>query len=90
MADAINRDAECRGLDRVCVQAGGLFTVFFRRGAIRNLNEAMVSDTKAYASYFHRMLDQGFYLPPSQFEVSFVSMAHTEQEMSRFVEAVTT
>jgi glutamate-1-semialdehyde 2,1-aminomutase len=89
MADAINRDAEGRGLDRVCVQAGGLFTMFFRRGAIWNLNEAMVSDTKAYASYFHHMLDQGFYLPPSQFEVGFVSMAHTEQEMNRFVEAVT-
>ncbi len=90
MADAINRDAESWGLDRVCVQAGGLFTMFFRRGAIRNLDEAMASDTKAYASYFHRMLDQGFYLPPSQFEVGFVSMAHTEQEMNRFVEAVTT
>jgi glutamate-1-semialdehyde 2,1-aminomutase len=90
MADAINRDAESRGLDRVCVQAGGLFTMFFRRGAIRNLDEATASDTKAYASYFHRMLDQGFYLPPSQFEVGFVSMAHTDQDMNRFVEAVTT
>ena len=88
MAEDINHAAEERGLGRVCVQAGGLFTLFFRRGPVRNLDEAAASDTKAYAAFFHDMLDKGFYLPPSQFEVGFISMAHTEADVKRFVEAV--
>lgn len=88
LAGGVNRSAEAQGLGRVCVQAGGLFTVFFRNGPVRNLADASASDTQAYAAFFHALLDKGFYLPPSQFEVGFVSMAHSHAEVDRFIEAV--
>ena len=40
-----------------------------------------MSDTKAYASYFHHMLDQGIYLAPAQFEAMFLSSAHTKEDL---------
>ncbi len=82
-ADAINSQAQARGLDLHCAQAGGLFTCFSRREAVRNLADAKASDSQAYAARFHRMLDAGIYLPPSQFEVGFISMAHTEAEVMK-------
>lgn len=88
LAGGVNRSAEAQGLGRVCVQASGLFTVFFRNGPVLNLADASASDTQAYAAFFHALLDKGFYLPPSQFEVGFVSMAHSHAEVDRFIEAV--
>ena len=65
----------------------GIFTPFFTRGPVRNLAEAKTSDTRAYAAFFHAMLKKGFYLSPSQFEVGFVSAAHTEKDIERFLNA---
>lgn len=72
----------------VCINAvGGMFTLFFQDGPVRNLPEAKQSDTEAHARFFHGMLERGFYLPPSQFEVTFVSAAHTETDIDAFVDA---
>ncbi len=43
-------------------------------------NDAKQSDTKRYAVFFREMLEQGIYLPPSQFECIFISLAHTEED----------
>jgi glutamate-1-semialdehyde 2,1-aminomutase len=67
---------------------GSMFTLFFQTGPVHNLTDARRSDTQAHARYFHGMLERGIYLPPSQFEVQFVSAAHTEGEIDRFIEAV--
>jgi glutamate-1-semialdehyde 2,1-aminomutase len=45
------------------------------------------SDTKAYAAFFHGMLDRGVYLAPSAFEAAFVSLAHVERDIDDTVEA---
>ncbi len=66
---------------------GSLFTPFFRAGTVENLTDAKRSDTQAYARFFHAMLDRGIYLPPSQFEVAFVSAAHTEADIEQFLTA---
>jgi len=68
-------------------QQGGVFTPFFRKAPVRNLEEAKTCDTAAYASFFRGMLERGFYLPPSQFEAAFISAAHTQQELADFVAA---
>ena len=57
-------------------RVGSLLTVFFRDTPPRNFAEARQSDTKAFARFFHSMLDAGVLLPPSQFESWFVSAAH--------------
>jgi len=55
---------------------------------VRNLDEARACDTKAYARLFNKMLEQGYYLPPSQFEVGFISAAHTMDQVENFANAV--
>ncbi|MGH3053050.1 MAG: glutamate-1-semialdehyde 2,1-aminomutase [Gaiellaceae bacterium] len=68
-------------------RVGGMLTVFFREGAVRNLGEAQTSDTERYGAFFRHMLEQGIYVAPSQFEAMFVSTAHGEREVERTVEA---
>lgn len=69
------------------VSHGGLFTIFFTPGPVRNLADARTCSTEAYARFFHGMLGKGFYLPPSQFETCFVSAAHSEADVRSFLEA---
>ena len=68
-------------------RVGGMLTVFFREGAVRNLGDAQTSDTERYGAFFRHMLEQGIYVAPSQFEAMFVSTAHGEPEVERTVEA---
>ncbi len=87
LADGINRIAAEKGLDLHCAQKGGMFTPFFRKEPVRNLDDSKACDQQAHAAYFHHMLDHGFYTPPSGFEVAFVSAAHTEADIDTFLEA---
>ncbi len=87
LADGINAIAAEKGLDLHCAQRGGMFTPFFRKEPVRNLDDSKACDQKAHAAYFHHMLDHGFYTPPSGFEVAFVSAAHTQEHIDAFLEA---
>lgn len=60
---------------------GSLFCLFFTGHRVDGYNDTRSCDTKAYAAYFHSMLQKGIYLAPSQFEVGFISDAHTEEDM---------
>ena len=66
---------------------GSMFTVFFSGAEITDLSTAKTCDTKLYAGFFHGMLEDGFYLPPAQFETAFVSTSHTDKEIDAFVES---
>jgi glutamate-1-semialdehyde 2,1-aminomutase len=87
LADGINRIANEKELDLHCAQRGGMFTPFFRKEPVRNLDDSKACDQKAHARYFHHMLEAGFYTPPSGFEVAFVSAVHTENDIDTFLEA---
>ena len=67
-------------------RVGSMMTSFFNPGPVNGLADAEASDTKAYARFFHGMLDRGVYIAPSQFEAGFVSMAHTDEDIDRAVE----
>ena len=54
---------------------------------MRSYRDALRSDVKAFAGWFRRMLEQGIYLAPSQFEAIFLSGAHSEKDVDRFLEA---
>ncbi len=86
LAEGINRIAADKGLDLHCAQRGGMFTPFFRKEAVRNLDDSKACNAKEHARYFHHMLINGFYTPPSAFEVAFVSAAHTATEIDEFLE----
>jgi glutamate-1-semialdehyde 2,1-aminomutase len=64
-----------------------MFTVFFTKGPVTNLVSAQTSDTKAYGTFFHKMLKRGVYLPPSQFEAGFVSAAHSPADIEKTLAA---
>ena len=87
LADGLNSLAYSRKTPLHGAQLGSLFTPYFCFGAVTNLTDAKRCDTKAHAAFFHGMLDRGIYLPPSQFEVGFVSAAHTEGDIVTFLDA---
>jgi len=71
------------------VQATGtMFSVFFTDGAVRDFAAASATDTAAYAAFFHAMLDQGVYLPPSAYEAWFVSAAHDDRAVQTVLDAL--
>jgi glutamate-1-semialdehyde 2,1-aminomutase len=65
----------------------GLLTVFFSEEPVRDYDDAKSCDTERYAAFCRAMLDRGVYLPPSQFEAWFPSLAHTDAHVERTVEA---
>jgi glutamate-1-semialdehyde 2,1-aminomutase len=71
----------------VVARVGPLLTVFFRPAVPTDAAEALASDRAAYARFFGSMLDQGIFLPPSQFEAWFPSMAHGAAEIDPTVAA---
>jgi glutamate-1-semialdehyde 2,1-aminomutase len=87
LAAEITNCARKRNVAMHVASMGGMFTPFFTDAKVRDLASAKKSDTKRYAAFFQGMLARGFYLPPSQFEVAFVSSAHTEEDISRFIAA---
>jgi glutamate-1-semialdehyde 2,1-aminomutase len=67
--------------------AGSLLTVFFCEQPVHNYNDAKKSDTKKFAKFFQEMLERGVFLPPSQYEALFVSVAHTDADIDRTIAA---
>ncbi len=59
---------------------GSLFCTFFTDREVVDYASAKTGDTKRYAKFFHAMLEHGVYLAPSQFEVGFMSLAHTDAD----------
>ena len=87
LVDGLAEVAHAAGRELYISALGSMFTVFFQGGPVSNITDARRSDTAAHAAYFHGMLERGVYLPPSQFEVQFVSAAHTQADVDRFLEA---
>ena len=67
---------------------GSLGCVFFTTEPVTDYASAKTSDTKAYADYFHYMLNHGVHLAPAQFEAMFLSDAHTSQDIEKTLELV--
>jgi len=67
-------------------QIGSLYCIFFCSGKVESYTDTQCCDLKTYASYFHFMLEEGIYLAPSQFEVGFLSIAHTEKDIDKLLD----
>ncbi len=68
-------------------RVGSMMTGFFQDGPVTNFESAAKSNTDRYGAYHRKMLDQGIYLAPSQFEATFVSLAHTDADVAAAGEA---
>jgi glutamate-1-semialdehyde 2,1-aminomutase len=64
-----------------------MFTIFFTKSPVLDLNSAQKSDKKMFARYFHGMLKNGIWLAPSPYEAAFLSFAHTNRDMEKTLDA---
>ncbi len=72
----------------LCVnRVGSMMTLFFNAGAVNGWETVSASDRDGFARFFHRMLEEGVYLPPSPFEAMFVSTAHTDADIQATLDA---
>ncbi len=78
------------GLPVTCSRKGGMFTIFFKEEKTlpKNLEDVKSCDTQKFARYHRSMLEKGFYLSPSQFELGFVSAVHSDEDIERFIAAL--
>ena len=60
-------------------------TTFFTGDQVEDFDSAMKADTDMYAKHYRQMLSKGIYLAPSQFEVAFISAAHSENDLDKAV-----
>ncbi|MGQ0614595.1 MAG: glutamate-1-semialdehyde 2,1-aminomutase [Planctomycetaceae bacterium] len=68
-------------------RVGSMITLFFSEAPVSDLASASRCDTRAFARWHRAMLDRGVYLPPSQFEAFFVSLAHTAEDLEAIARA---
>lgn len=87
LADGLQKAAEKAGVKVAINQCASLLTVFFTDTPVDSYASAMTSNTAQYKVFFQSMLQQGYYLPPSQFECWFVSQAHTNADLEHTVAA---
>jgi glutamate-1-semialdehyde 2,1-aminomutase len=76
------------GVPHTLSTAGSMFSVFFTDNAVVNFDQAKTQDVEAFKAFFHAMLDNGVYLPPSAFEAWFVSTALDDEAFATIERAL--
>ena len=87
LEEGTQENLKALGLDYHTSRVGAMGSLFFTDDAVVDFDTAQRSDTDKYAAYFHAMLEEGIYLPPSQFESFFFSSVHGEEELERTLKA---
>ncbi len=75
------------GVAMVANRVGSMFTWFFTPGPVTDYDSAAKSDTAAFGRFHRAMLEQGVWLPCSQFEAAFLSTAHSMDDINQTIEA---
>jgi len=82
-------DALCEaGVEHQVNTAGNLFSVFFTDEPVTDYASATRQQTARYTAFFHAMLAEGVYLPPSAYEAWFLSAAHDDAALERVAAAL--
>jgi glutamate-1-semialdehyde 2,1-aminomutase len=87
LAAGLDSAAARAGIPHVVQRVGSMLTLFFHDGPVIDYDDARQSDTRLFARFFWEMLARGIYLPCSQFEAAFVSLAHSEDDIDRIIAA---
>jgi len=85
--EGIKENLEKLGLNYYQSRQGAMFSLFFTEDEVVDYATAQDCNTDAFALYFRKMLEQGIYLGCSQFEAAFMSLAHTEEDIQKTIEA---
>jgi len=79
------------GVPHVVQNVGNMFSVFFTAEGVTEVPDfaaASAQHADRFKAFFHSMLDQGVYLPPSAFEIWFLSAAHDDRALDRILAAL--
>ncbi len=87
LADGLERAASDAGVPARVAWTTGLLTIFFSDRPVHDYEDAKACDAERYGAFCRAMLDRGIYLPPSQFEAWFPSLAHDDAHVDRTLEA---
>jgi glutamate-1-semialdehyde 2,1-aminomutase len=79
LEEGIARAAQAAGVPVRQTRVGTMFTTFFSETEPKDWSTVKVADTTRFARYFRKMLENGIYLAPSQFEAGFISTVHTDE-----------
>jgi len=83
LTQGLLRHAQAAGVALTVNRVGSMWTAFFTGEPVFDYTSAKKADVPRFGRFFHAMLEGGVYLPPSQFEAAFVSLAHTDAEIDR-------
>ncbi len=87
LVDGLLAGARDLGIPMCANRVGSMFTAFFAEGPVTDYASAKTADAELFGRYHRAMLERGIYLAPSQFEAGFVSTAHTNDDITRTLEA---
>lgn len=87
LEEGFKDNATSLGIDVTINRVGSMLCPYFTKNIVNDFDSALTSDTEKFASYFEEMLKEGIYLSPSQFESSFVSHAHSEEDIEKTIKA---
>lgn len=87
LVDGVLAAAKKKGVPLTANRVGSMFTWFFQPDEVYNWDTAEKSDTQAFGKFHREMLEQGIYLPPSQYEAMFVSASHSEKDIRETIAA---
>ncbi len=87
LANGLLTAAREAGVPHSLARVGSMLTLFFNPGPVQSWGDAAKSDTARFSRYFWSLIEQGIYMPCSQYEALFVSAAHTEADIDATVEA---
>jgi glutamate-1-semialdehyde 2,1-aminomutase len=83
----MRKNVEQSGIPASFTRVGSMLCMFFTDKEVVDYTTATSSDTTRYGKYFHAMLDRGVYLAPAQYEAMFISIAHSDADIERTLEA---
>jgi glutamate-1-semialdehyde 2,1-aminomutase len=87
LVEGVSAVAKEAGVSLCHNRVGSMFTWFFTPGPVTDWDSASKSNTEMFGRFFHGMLDNGVYLPPSQYEAAFLSATHTDQDIQQTIAA---
>jgi glutamate-1-semialdehyde 2,1-aminomutase len=87
LADGLARAAAEAKVPAQVNRVGSMLTVFFSERPVFDAASARACSTKRFGAFFHALLENGVYFPPSQFEAAFLSTAHTDDDVEATIQA---
>ncbi|MFC1953879.1 glutamate-1-semialdehyde 2,1-aminomutase [Chloroflexota bacterium] len=88
LEEGITQAASSQKMKLNISRVASLMTIFFTDDVPVDYQSAAKADTEKFGKFFRKLLNQGIYWPPSQFESTFISLAHTDKDIQETIDAV--